>query len=500
MPSTSLETLAALARSVASDPRRFLIYANEPVGFVRDVLGVANFWEKQAAVAEAARDYRRVVVRSGHGTGKTHAVACLVLWWLYARQGLVVTTAPTKEHVEDVLWRQIHELRRNAPVPLPGEPMLSELRIDETWGAVGITADKPEAFTGRHHPRLLVVVDEAPGVTEPIHVAIASLATGDENRIVMIGNPTTTSGTFYDAFKMPDIWHGFRISCFDHPNVVLGKEVIKGAVTRRWIEERKRVWGENHPLWYSRVLGDFPKISARGVIPLGWVERAQNEEKRLAVLAEAESAGIARVGGLDVARYGDNACVLIVRRGDAVESIESWTHTSLMETAGKAIRAIRDLGLQFLVVDAAGLGAGVVDRLLEQNMPVYAYNGGHRAFTPSTHSNRRGEMWWHLRQRLEKEKLWIPSHDILVSDLVTPEYTLTSSGRVQIETKEQLLKRGAKSPDFGDALSLCFAADEDPEAVFVEPRAERQDPFAYEMLQPIDPNAAAPFGQFPVGF
>lgn len=462
--------------AVATDPYRFGVYAERPFDFCNDILGV-QLWRKQREVLEATLTARRVVVRSGHGIGKTYAMACLTLWWLYARRGLVVTTAPTKEHVEDVLWREIATLVRNAKVPLPGEQFATERRIDGTWYAVGITTDKAEAFQGRHHSELLAIIDEAPGVEEPIHLAIATLATGARNRIVMIGNPTQTSGAFYEAFKHPEFWTPFRISCLDHPNVKLGKEVIPGAVTREWIAERRAAWGEHHPFWDSRVLGDFPHISERGVIPLGWVERAQNAEKLAAALAEAKAIKLPRVGGLDVARYGENVCVLFIRRGDAIEHWESWGHTNLMETAGKSMEFIKEWGLKNLVVDSAGLGAGVVDRLLEQGAPVFAYNGGHRAFTPSSYANRRSEMWWHLRQRLERERLWIPPNcQQLVSDLVTPTYALTSAGRLRVETKEKLLERGVKSPDFADALVLCFAMDADPEAELAKPLDQQQDP------------------------
>lgn len=494
----ALEALLAKAAEVATDPLRFGAYFNDPVGFCKDVLGV-SLWERQRQIAEAVAHDRRVAVKSGHGIGKTFLMACLTLWWLYARRGLVVTTGPTKEQVEDVLWREIAERANLTLVPLPGKTFGTEHRVSPTWYAVGITTEKAEAFQGRHHEHLLVIIDEAPGVQEHIHLAIASLATGAKNTIVMIGNPTQTSGTFYDAFRLPG-WTRLHASCLDHPNVRAGRELIPGAVTREWVEERRVKWGEHHPLWYSRVLGEFPKISTRGVIPLAWIERAQNEERRLQALTQAREAKLPRVGGLDVARYGDNLCVLFVRTGDAIEAVESWSHASLMETAGRALEAIKVYKLAHLVVDASGIGAGVVDRLLEQSAPVFAYNGGHRAFTPGAYANRRSEMWWHLRQRFEKERLWLPpGQEQLVSDLVTPEYELMSSGRLRVETKEKLLERGVKSPDFADALTLCFALDADPEAELAQPIAANQDPTpAYAIYPGLD--AENPFDQLPEGF
>lgn len=492
----SSEDILAKAKEIAADPYRFAGYSNDPVGFCHDVLGV-SLWGRQQEILESLVAARRIAVRSGHGTGKTFVSACACLWWLYARQGLVVTTAPTWEHVSSVLWREINEIAKRAPVALPGDQFQTERRVTDSWYAVGLSTNTPSAFQGRHHARLLVVVDEAPGVAEQVHLEISTLATGSKNCILMIGNPTTTSGTFYEAFKMPDVWTCLRVSCLDHPNVVTGIESIEGAVTTGWVEERRRMWGETHPFWYCRVLGEFPKISNRGVIPLGWLEDARNEAERLRALNEAEALHIPRMGGLDVARYGDNQCVLTVRRGDAIEFQEAWGHLSLMETCGRALKAIADHQLKTLVIDASGVGAGVYDRLLEQAAPVYAYNGGHRAFTPGSFSNRRSEMWWSLRTRLEKKRLWLPQHcERLVADLVTPEYELISSGRIKVETKEHLLDRGVRSPDYADSLTLCFAMDENPEAELMEKPSWSQDPVSYdEIIGETEFN-----GQFPAVF
>lgn len=459
-----LEHILQIAQEEAQNPLRFKYYENDPDGFAKEVLGV-TLWSKQLEILEATRNHRRVAVKSGHGVGKTFSMAVLILWWLYARQGLVVSTAPSKEHVEQVLWREVRMLAANAKLNLPGEQFLTERKVTADWNAVGITAKDSTSFQGRHHPRLLAIVDEAVGVSEDIHLAISTLATGDQNCIVMIGNPTSTSGTFYSAFKTDSDWHQIHVSCFDHPNVKAGEEVIPGAVTRAWIEGRRKLWGEHHPFWYSRVLGVFPKLSSKGVIPLGWIERAQDEEQRRASLEKAEKARIPRVGGLDVARYGDNNCVLIIRRGDAIEYIESWNHSSITETARRAEQAISHWQLKTLMVDSAGVGGGVTDILLEKGLPAMSYNGGHRAFSPGSFSNRRSEMWWHLRSRLEHMRLWLPiGCDRLVDDLVQPEYDINRSGRLQVETKEQLLDAGKPSPDWADALVLCFAMDADPEA------------------------------------
>lgn len=506
LPNELVSKILEVAEAAKQDPTRFKPYRDLPLEFCKEILGVSLWW-KQEELLLAARDHRRVACRSGHGVGKTFVVACLVIWWLYARQGLVVTTAPTWESVEGVLWREIHSIRSRSKVYLPvaGKPEGNDtdLTIDKTWYAIGLSTNMPSAFQGRHHPDLLVVVDEAPGVSEQVHLEISTLATGEENRIVMIGNPTSNAGTFYEAFRNPDVWYCLHISCLEHPNIKAGKEIIKGAVTVGWVEERRKLWGERHMFWFSRVLGEFPKIGNKQVIPLGWVEAAINEEERLAALNRAAEEGLPLIGGLDVARYGENKTVLTIRRGDAVIKQEAWTHTTLMETTGLAVKAIKDYELAILVVDASGIGAGVADRLIELGQPVYAYNGGHRAFTPSSYTNRRSEMWWHLRERFEKGRLWLPrpsGRDFLTADLVGPQYDLASSGRIKVWTKERMLEEGLKSPDWADSLVLSYAADEDPAAVFEEPAPLNVDLEAWKANEGVTQLETESSGQFPIDF
>lgn len=480
------QAILAKAKEVENDPYRFKSLEGKPKQFVEQVLGV-QLWSKQLEILESATKHRRLSVRSGHSVGKSFSVACLVLYWLYAMQGVVVTTAPTWDHVKDVLWKEVEKLWTKAIVKLPGDFLETELKISRTWNAYGLSTNKPSAFQGRHDGRFLFIIDEAAGVPEQVHLEIGNCATGKENHIVLIGNPTSTSGTFYESHNKRGVWKRLHISCLEHPNIVHGREIIPGAVTVEWVEEKRLEWGENHPFWYSRVLGEFPKISNKGVIPLGWVEAAQNEAKRLEVLEDAKSKRIPRVGGLDVARYGENNTVLFVRRGDAIEHAESWSGKSLMETVALAMKAIKDWELKTLVVDASGIGAGVVDRMLELRAPVFAYNGGHRAFTPDSFSNRRSELWWGLRTRFEKQRIWLPPGlDKLVGDLIAPEYGLMPSGRIQVESKEKLLDRGVKSPDWADALVQCYAMDEDPLAVEPEPLPHHADQMPFELIQPPD--------------
>ncbi len=500
----------AHAERVADDPERFSVYENNPVEFCNEVLGIplidlpneiSGLWSKQVEILEAAITEAMITIRSGHGEGKTFAMALLALWWLYARHGLVITTASTWNQVEKVLWREIASLHGRARVKLPGELLNAELRISRDWFALGMSTDNPTAFQGQHHPRLLVIVDEAPGVGEDIHKAIGSLATGEKNCIVMVGNPTELSGTFYESFRRGS-WHRIHMSCLDHPNVVTGKEIIPGAVTRRWVEQVRTRWGERSPYYACRVLGEFPRTAGSSVISLDQVERSQDVARWQKALAAAEARSVPRIFGVDVARKGHNRTVVAVRRGDAIEALLSWSGLETMETVGLIRVAATQYEPAIIVVDEVGVGAGVLDRLVELDYPALGFHSGRTAQNRALFGNRRSEHWWHLRERFEADTIRLPpddgSPDIQQTrtDLTAPTYKIASTGRIQVERKEEMEARGVDSPDFADAIAMCFILDEEGAETEPEP-LDNVDPTRF-LAVPDD--ETSDFGTLPFGF
>src|SRR5207253_2243113 len=146
--------------------RRFAKYQKRPEAFAKEVLG-SRWWSRQREVAEAVAGHRRVVVRSANGVGKTYLAADLALWFLYCFQpSIVVTTAPTKRQVENLLWEEIRRRQRDAKPKLPGNVQRCRIKMSEKWFAMGQSAAKPDSFQGYHSPNLLVVFDEASGIED----------------------------------------------------------------------------------------------------------------------------------------------------------------------------------------------------------------------------------------------------------------------------------------------------------------------------------------------
>jgi hypothetical protein len=167
----------------------------------------------------------------------------------------------------------------------------------------------------------------------------------------------------------------------------------------------------------------------------------------------------AKVGGCDPARFGDDRTSFALRQGRKVHLLQSHSGKDTMEVAGLCVRFIKDHGLTKLFVDVGGLGAGVVDRLNEMGYrdKIHAVNSGEKPLDDTRYVNKRAEMWGEMKDWLAGQPAQIPDSDTLHADLTGPLYTYDSNQRLKLERKEDMKKRGLRSPDEGDALALTFA-------------------------------------------
>lgn len=423
---------------------------NDPSYFAEKVLG-KKLWSKQIEVLESIRDNSHTAVRSGHGVGKSFVSSIAVLWFLYSfRPSKVITTAPTWLQVKSILWSEINKQHRTSLVDLGGEVLQTELKLSSDHFAVGFSTDAPERFQGHHSDNVLIIFDEAPGVHSNIWESAEGLMTGRHARWLAIGNPTSPVGNFYNTFTSP-LWHKISISCEDSPNVINNNNEFPGLVTRDWIDQRKEEWGENNPIYKSRVLGEFPVEGEDTLIPLSWVERSidrkiENSDKDKTFL------------GVDVARFGSDHTAFVIIKGKNILHIEGYNGRATTETAGKCIELYRRFSCSNIAIDDTGVGGGVVDILTEQKYPVMPVNFGEKAKDDSRFDNLKTEIFWNLREDFEKSNISIPKNDKLISELPSLKYEMTSRGKMHIVSKDKMRKLGLKSPDYADALVIAHFA------------------------------------------
>ena len=426
-----------------------------------------------------------MAVKSGNGLGKDFTAAVAILWFMHTRRpAIVISTAPTFRQVRNILWRQIHALHRRAAETLGGVLLDTRWELGDDRYALGLSAAGADQFQGFHCENILVVVDEAEGVADAIYEGIESVMTTPNARLLLIGNPTTTSGGFHRAFhREAGIYETVTISALESPNVRAGRVVIPGLTTAEWVDERRRVWGADSDLFRARILGCFPErginnllapadidaaIYVPGELPDGAgsagcddADDGDDDDDIIAQLVPdtGHAAGGPLALGVDVARYGPDQSVVVARRGDIVEMVRPFPRQDTMAMAGDLVKVIRELGAERVYVDVVGIGSGVYDRLREQGIRALPFHGGTPPLRETACANRRAEGYWELAQRFRTRRIRIPQDTELTAELSEIRYHYNSQGRLLLESKDDMRARGVPSPDRADALMMAFLDD-----------------------------------------
>jgi hypothetical protein len=442
------------AKAIASSPNPFHTaasrYARAPIAFVREVLHAEpDPWQTEVLRA-IAKGHTRLAIRSGHGVGKTALAAWTMVWFANTRAPFkIAVTAPSAPQLFDALWPELVKWFRLLP---EGWSRLWDitsdhitLKADQECFITARTSrpDKPEAMAGLHSSHILLVADEASGIDEAVYEAAGGSMSSAGAITLLIGNPTRSSGFFWRCHMMErDRWFTMRVSAADSPRV-----------TRDFVDEVARRYGMDSNAYRIRVMGEFPAADDNTLIAAELVDQAMARDVALDVSAPC-------LWGVDVARFGTDASVLIKRQGNVVtEMPRRWRQFDTMQLAG-ALKSEYDMsgakpGL--IVIDVIGIGAGVVDRLHEQNLPILGVNVSEVPSTTGRYARLRDELWVRCREWLETRAVRLPRDDQLRDDLVAPRYAFLSDGRLQVESKNLMRARGLASPDSADALIHTFA-------------------------------------------
>lgn len=458
-----------------------LYYADNPVDFVEDVIRAKPDANQRDILNSVAR-YPMTSVRSGHGIGKSAVESWLAIWFLTTRPyPKIPCTAPTQHQLWDILWAEIAKWLRNNPA-LANDLIWTKEKVymkghPEEWFAVGRTASKPDALQGFHADHVLYIIDEASGVKDEIFEPILGALSTEGSKLVMCGNPTKITGFFYDSHhKNREQFNAMHID---------GRS--SSRVDQDFVDTIIDMFGEDSDVFRVRVAGEFPRALPDSFIPMEWAERASE-----AKAPEIEQ--VTRVDiGIDVARYGDDSSVIspvLDRR--VQEEPEVYHHNDTMQLTGMAVICVKKYARAHpwaeihVKIDCDGLGVGVFDRLMElkeqiveeierereglyedDDAPpvmsldiVECHFGGEGGTVndadPVEYQTSTGLMWGTVREALRTQSLKLWPDDKQISQLSNRRYVVNSTGKIELEKKEAMKKRGLSSPDMGDALALAL--------------------------------------------
>ena len=414
--------------------------------FVNKAFGVDPTDQQKDILRSVVIPGSRTAVRAGHGVGKTTTLSWLVLWQLICFDDVKVPcTAPTSHQLKTVLWSEISKWVDKAHPWIKEQIEITADKVVvkgcENRFAAARTArkEKPEALQGFHATNLLFVVDEAPGVEDVIFEPMEGALSTQGARVIMMGNPTRTTGYFHRAFHAArEFWSRHVLSGIDCP-----------FVTDEYVKHAADVYGEDSDFYRIRVLGEFPSASVKQLISSDVVEACAERKLHVNQYNFAP-----KVLGVDVAWMGDDRSAVFLRQGLAATLLGSWLHIDNMQLAGMVAQFQDQHKTDGTFIDV-GWGSGVIDRLRQMGHDPIAVNFGGRS-TSDRYVNKRTEMWVEMKEWLEGGGA-IPRHQDLRDDLVGPEYQFTKNGQIQLEAKDSMKKRGIASPDLADALGLTFA-------------------------------------------
>jgi len=454
--------------------------------FAKDGLGVRlDRWQRK--ILESMQIHRRTSVRSGHAAGKDYVAAVGSLCFLYLNiPSKVINTAPTDRQVISIMMSEIGRIYKNARIDLGGDLWTHKITFSEDldWFLLGFkTKDKkPEDWTGFHSPNLMVVVTEASGIDQATFDAIEGILTGN-SRLVLIFNPNRTTGEAYQSSRSP-LYKKFKLNCLNGVNVRAKKILIPGQVDYEWIDEKIRKpgwvvgieesevkkdssdfkwegrWYRPNDLFLVKVMGEFPRATEDTLIPLSWVEMANDRWQEL----KGKGEGPLKLG-VDVAGMGRDLTVFAFRRGNVIEKLKAYSKQDHMVTVGRAKNElIKEEDITY--VDSAGEGAGVFSRLIELKVNAVGVKASESAkgltdiTEQRTFANMRAYLYWALRDALDPafgEELALPPIDELTQDLTEVHWSTRSNGDIIIEEKDKIKKRLGRSPDYGDAVANTFS-------------------------------------------
>lgn len=462
------------------------LWRDDPVMFMREVLSFdPDDW--QIKVAYDLRDFPRVSVKSGQGVGKTGEEAALLLWFIvcfpYPR---IVATAPTKQQLHDVLWSEVDKWMNNSPL-LPlilkwTKTYVYMIGYEKRWFAVARTATKPENMQGFHEDNMLFIVDEASGVADPIMEAITGTLAGANNKLLLMGNPTKTSGTFYDSHTADRALY----KCH-----TVNAENIK-RTNKENIAAMKRKYGEHSNVVRVRVYGEFPEQENDVFIPISFLEQSIKTEMSEATakafgeyrdsagnIQPVDVSGVKLIEiGCDVARFGDDKSCIGYRVNEVVRFYKKYNGKDTTWTANMIANLYKELKQRFrfqgqigIKVDDGGVGGGVVDQLRnwKKSDPavfgdavIFPVNFGvpikHRHYADST-----TYMMGVVRDliapyddfgRPHVPEVILPDDSDMLGQLSCRKFEFKSNATQQVESKQAMKDRGLTSPDEADCILL----------------------------------------------
>lgn len=401
-------------------------------------------------------------------THNTALASWAILWFALTRDNhpeyvdwKIPTTASAWRQLTKYLWPEIHKWSRLVKWELVGrepfrtrdEMQRQSLKLN-TGESFAVASDDSNTIEGAHAEQLMYVFDESKIIPPPTWDSAEGAMSSGETFWLSISTPGEPVGRFYDIQSRKKGYHDWYVR-----HVTLQEAMDANRITPEWAAARRVQWGEDSAMYQNRVLGEFAASAEENVIPLSWIEAAQNrwdDEKPHSYVIQI---------GCDVARMGDDTNVIALRSGYYIHDLICNVKNDTMEIAGLLKTLMSKHPTARLFVDVIGVGSGVFDSVSEQyGERAFPYHAQAKTeFTDISNlwqfQDTYSAMWYNLRDLLNPDNNFpvaLPPDDDLTADLVAPKWKVMSNGRIAVESKEKVKERLKRSPDRGEAIAMAF--------------------------------------------
>lgn len=456
--------------------QKFRVWRNSPLAFVEDCIQVTPSTQQKQLLLSFAK-HKRTTIRSGHGTGKDASASWIIIWFLVTRlNAKVICTAPTARQLSDILWSEVSKWLRQSTVTdefvIQKDKIYCKHNPKEWWArAVSVSAksskeEQAETLAGFHGDHMLIVCDEASGIPDPVYIPLEGAMTQEDNRCLMIGNMTKTSGYFYDTHFHSEIskaWNKFHWDSRESENV-----------SKEMIDYFRMKYGEDSSVFAVRVAGNPPHADSDKLIPLDWAIQCIDNE--VAVSDEDPL-----YFGVDVARYGSDDSVVLPRKGFKIYPWDTYHHLNTIALGGEILKKGMEMGASGVAIDEIGVGAGVCDWLmLHRTLPTFGINVANSSSDITKYNKLRDELWVKVKENCMKGRYSFPGGklgDELCNELASVGYDFNNHGGIVVNSKKFLKSKGIASPNIADALCLTEYFTNVATRVFVDPKKKRKRRF-----------------------
>ena len=518
------------------------LHSKRPEIWAFDILGV-TLWSKQVEVAHSVVTEKNTMVAAGHGVGKSYLTAVLACWWIDTHpigEARVLSTAPTTAQVRGIVWREIQLLHRKSherykeyleakktgePTDgLPDHPLPGYITSSATWrnfdglelgaGRTPPRGREGDAFQGIHGG-VFAIADEAVGVSKDMIDTLANNTTADEDRRLLIANPTNPNSEMGQIWNDPSrakLWNRITISVLESPHFTdegkgLPDTVMKYMTNKEYVDQKREEYGEDSANWKARIEGLwaldtgfilFPEeVTEIGlettVIPdpdspvhIGF-DVARSEKGDYSYLYTAQEGWVYQTrewredpesqdGSFDW--FDLETPMKTNKRGIKLRYLDRWRGKPffpLHNDAGQRTTEIaanelvhshmKETGATELRIDADGMGSIMYDAMIDVSDGSYIIHrmaGNDPSPDRNAWYNQRAYQFTELSRRMRMGEIDIEQdakEHPLVQQLGAIEYKFAAgyAESILILSKREMRDKGLKSPDAADAAWYAFA-------------------------------------------